>query len=261
MTGAREERFTVQGVAAVEARLASGSLRLVEGDSDAVVVHVDGPEVERFRIEQRGSAIVLEAMRGEVGRWRSYDVTVRLPASSTLSARLATADLAAEVLLADVEADVASGHVRLDEVTGDVRVKSASGDVRGGRIGGALRLSTASGDVDVVGVRGDVKLHTASGDVRIGTVGGSLAIRTASGDVRIGCYEGTDLSCLSMSGDLEVGVPSGRSLHVDLETLSGSIRNDFEVGPASGERPWTHANVRTRSVSGDVALFRAPQGG
>jgi hypothetical protein len=253
----RTEQLAVDGAPSVEVRLRTGSLVVTEGPEGQVEVEIEGPDADAFRVVQRGSTILLEPERGSFGRWRSYDLTLRAPASTSLVARLATADLTAQAPLATVEVDTASGDVRVGDVAGALRVKTASGELKAGSVAGVLHFASASGDAEVAAVGGHARLHSASGDITIGSVGDSLAVKTASGDVRIDRYEGAACDCRSMSGDVSIGVPSGRTLEVDLETLSGAIRNDFAVG-ARGAGPSTgHARVQARSLSGDVVLTRA----
>jgi hypothetical protein len=253
----RRETFAVGDEPRVEVRLASGTVLATGGEPGSVVVEIDGPGADRFRVEQRGSTIVVEPEQATLTRWGALDVTLRLPERTQIDARLASAQLIAEARLGAVDADVASGDVRLTEVADAVRVKTASGDLRARRIGGPLQFSTASGSAEVGAVAGAVRLHSASGDLRVRAASSGVSAKTASGAVRLGVFEGADLSCKTMSGDVEVGMPPGRTLDVDLQTLSGTIRNDFEVsgnrsGPATGR-----ANVRVRTLSGDIILARA----
>ncbi len=257
----RREQLSVAAAPTLEVRLPAGSVRLLAGEAGSVTVEIAGPDAEQFRVEQRGTTVVCAPEGGGLGRWRSFDLTVTVPPGTTLHTRLASAELSIEPALARLEADVASGRLRAGDVAGDVRVKSASGDVGLGHVRGTARVTTASGDIDIARLEGDAKVHSASGDVRLGRVDGPLGLKTASGDVRILAYAGSDLECTAMSGDLEVGIPGGRSLDVDLETLSGAVRNDFDV--VTAEAPVAvsgRARVRLRSLSGDVALVRARGG-
>ena len=62
-----------------------------------------------------------------------------------------------------------------------------------------------------------------------------------------------DLECNSTSGDVRIGLPSGRTLDVDLNMLSGDIRSDFSPECGDGAT----ARLRVRTVSGDIALLRS----
>ena len=62
----------------------------------------------------------------------------------------------------------------------------------------------------------------------------------------------------SVSGDVSVGVARGVDLHVDVETMSGSVHSDISIedtpGPASSD---VRVDLSVRSVSGNVEIERA----
>jgi DUF4097 and DUF4098 domain-containing protein YvlB len=96
-------------------------------------------------------------------------------------------------------------------------------------------------------------VHTASGEAQLGTAHAALSSSTQSGDFEVEDYEGGDLECNSTSGDIRIGLPSGRTLDVDLNTLSGDIRSDFSPEGGDGAT----ARLRVKTVSGDITLLRA----
>jgi DUF4097 and DUF4098 domain-containing protein YvlB len=158
------------------------------------------------------------------------------------------------VALGSLGASLASGDLRAGEIEGDASVESASGDVELGEVGGGLNVNTASGDVHLRQAGGRVALSTASGEVRLGSVLAALSVSTQSGDFEVEHFEGGDLDCNSTSGDVRIGLPSGRTLDVDLNTLSGDIRSDFSPEDGDGAT----ARLRVKTISGDIVLVRAP---
>ena len=68
-------------------------------------------------------------------------------------------------------------------------------------------------------------MTTASGDAVVSSVNGTARLRTASGDVRIRRYDGEDLLGKTSAGDLTGWIPAKRRIDVDLQSLSGSLRN------------------------------------
>jgi DUF4097 and DUF4098 domain-containing protein YvlB len=80
-----------------------------------------------------------------------------------------------------------------------------------------------------------------------------------SGNVRVLSLEEGALHVRSVSGDVAVGVAKGVDLHVDVETLSGTVHSDIplENAPARGGRPETRVDLSVRSVSGNVEIGRA----
>ena len=257
----RREEFTVAEGAAVVLRLASGSTRFVEGAPGRVTVEIEGRDPEGFTVQQEGDRILIEQPSG-VLRWGRYDVMVTAPAGIRLEAHMATTDLDATLLLGSLTANVASGELHVGDVSGDVRVKSASGDLRIGDVGGELDVTTASGDVRVGAVAGAVEVSTASGGCQLAGAADVLDVRSASGDVVIKRFDGSDLRAKSMSGDVRIGFPPGRTLDVDLSTISGTVRNTFGLDASSGggSNGGPRVRVNARTVSGDIVLDRASAG-
>jgi len=211
------------------------------------------------------------------GRTPDFALTVRMPAGSGLRVSAASADVtgtgrAGEVEVSTASGDVdlagvasgrvavASGDVRIADAAGALDVRSASGDVSVVRVGGEARVQSASGDVRIGAAEGPASLESASGDVRIGRVDGRLTTRTASGEVTVGSLLGPDARITTVSGDVEVGVPDGTAVWLDVSTRSGEVASDF-TGSAAGDGGEPGAGdrvleLRVSTVSGDVAVRR-----
>lgn len=252
MSGARKT-FDVGGRPRFEVNLPSGEAIFLPGEQGRVEVLVEGRHAEELVVEQRGGRIILRAPERWSSRWNSFDVTVRTPPGADLEVRAASADVDVKVALGSLDASLASGDIRVGEIEGDATVESASGDVELGEVGGSLAVNTASGDVLLRQAGGRVALNTASGEARLGSVLAALSVSTQSGDFQVEHYAGGDLDCTSTSGDVRIGLPSGRSLGVDLYTLSGDIRSDFSPEDGDGAT----ARLRVKTISGDIVLVRA----
>lgn len=252
----RREEFTVGDQAALAIRLASGRVRIDEGPAGTVTISVDGSDADSFTVEQVGGRIVVEQPSG-AGRWGSHQVAVTAPPGVSVEARLASADLDAAAPLSGLRVEAASGGVRAHDVDGDVRVKAASGDVQVRDVTGEIEITTASGDIRAGEVAGLVELNTASGACAVTAAAGPLSARTASGTIAVNRYDGADLQVRSISGDVRIGFPTGRTLDVDLSSLSGRVHNRFDLddGAGGGTGDATgHARVRVRTVSGDITI-------
>jgi len=256
VSDARRERFEVEGRPRIELNLPSGRAAFLPGESDAVEVAVEGRQADEFVIERVGDRILLRTPGSARSRWDSFDITVSMPAGGELEVRAASADVRAEVELGSLKVEVASGDVAAGDVAGDATVQSASGHVEVGGVAGELSVNTASGDVRVRRARGRAALHSASGDMRGGGAPGALAVSSQSGGVEVGRYGGDGLECGSTSGSVRIGLPPGRNLDVDVDTISGEIRSDFPPEEGSGGAT---ARLRVKTVSGDVTLHRASE--
>jgi hypothetical protein len=256
VTAERRAIFEVGGPPRVEVRLASGRATFLPGPPgrvEAVVSAGDEEAVEEFRMSQFGDRISLRPDEGPFGRWESYELMVHLPPDAEVEASMASAEVLVEAPVRGLKAQLASGDLRAEEVEGKVTVKSASGDVLVGRAEGGLEVTTASGDVRVELTDGPSGVQTASGDVLVERAQADLRVRTASGEVRVAHFAGSDLACKTVSGNVRVGIPRGRTLRLDLSTLSGRINNDFPLQEeGSGEGDVAKLSVKT--VSGDISL-------
>jgi DUF4097 and DUF4098 domain-containing protein YvlB len=246
----RHEQFTVGDHPRVELSTFSGDIVVAEGDAGVIEVTLNGSP-DRFIIEQRGDTVVAEPESGRrIGG--STDITVKVPAGTSARLKCTSGDILVEVPISKLEAGVASGDVRAVHVTGDASVKTASGDTRIENVGGSLNIATASGRAGIGPIGGDLHMTAASGEAVIESIYGTARIRTASGDIRIRKFDGTDLIAKTISGDVTIGVPSRRRIDVDLQSLSGSLRNRLKKG--DGSPPEKTITLRVKSVSGDLTL-------
>jgi DUF4097 and DUF4098 domain-containing protein YvlB len=252
----RTETFQVSERPRIELTIPSGSARIVSGEAGTVTVTLSGRDetIERFRVVQQGNAILIAPEEGR-RRWSSVAIVVGVPEGADVDAKLASADLTADTTVGSIRARVASGDVRAAHVTGDVTVKTASGDVRLETVNGRITIAAASGDVIVETCGDDVQVNSASGDFVCGTARRGVQVKTASGDVVIRRFEGAAFNGTSLSGDVRIGIPTGRRLRIDCHTMSGSVRNKFEVkesegGAGGGEE----ASLRVKTLSGDISF-------
>jgi hypothetical protein len=207
---------------------------------EAVIVRVEVPEESVVKV-MAGSADV--EIIGPVG---SVDV-------STASGDISTDDVAA-----DVTAKSSSGDVTLGTVGGDLRVHTASGDLRCSSVAGTVLFATASGDVEVGAARNRVEVKGTSGSVRLGELSHGARIMNVSGDVRVLSVDRGTVHVRSVSGDVSVGVARGVDLHVDVETMTGSVNSEIALGDAPGSAPHEgRVDLSVRSVSGNVDIARA----
>ncbi|MGD0748035.1 MAG: DUF4097 family beta strand repeat-containing protein [Acidimicrobiales bacterium] len=167
-------------------------------------------------------------------------------------------DIATDDVAAGVRIKTASGNVTLGAVGGELRAQSASGDLRCSSVTGTAVFSTASGDLEVGAAAGRVEVKGASGSVRLGELMHGARIVNVSGDVRVLALGEGDLHVRSVSGDVSVGVAHGVDLHVDVETMSGSVHSDIDLddAPAPTRRD-VRVDLSVRSVSGNVDIGRA----
>ncbi|MFJ8132820.1 DUF4097 family beta strand repeat-containing protein [Streptomyces hydrogenans] len=120
-----------------------------------------------------------EARNQLFGATGSVEVTVQLPAGSSLDVKAAAADLRGVGRLGNVVFEAAQGPVKLDEA-GDVRVVLQDGGIAVGRLNGSATLTTARGDLNVAeAVGGSLVLDTRAGSITVGAARGTSAVLDA----------------------------------------------------------------------------------
>jgi Putative adhesin len=225
--------------------------------------------IARSRVDARGDEITVEIdSRGwsiSIGDWgigRSAKVGVRIvcPIGSDLECQTASADLTTIGTLGNVRVNTASGDSALERIDGHLEAKSASGDVRVELVQGRAEIHSVSGDVTVTAALSGLAINSISGDVSVGEVAGDLIVSSVSGDQRILAAGPGDIGLKAVSGDVQVGVRRGLRVRLDVNSVSGTIGSELEVGDApSGGEDRPEASLRVRTVSGDVRISRAAE--
>ena len=216
--------------------------------------------IERATVEQRGGEIVVEIGKagwGFFGRSPHVGVTVRCPHGTALECNTASADVTATGRLGDAEVKSASGDVVLHHVAGALAVNSASGDVRVERLDGDGRVNTVSGDLRVGSAHGELTANTVSGDLDLVELHRDVVAQSVSGDQRLRSVRSGEIKVQSVSGDVAVGVLAGTRLFIDANSMSGDVRSDLDVGDQPVGEGGAEANLRVKTVSGDIAVTRA----
>lgn len=266
-----------------------GLVAITAGDTAATSVSLEadttgGEElVEHAVVECRPTGhrhlVVVKVPRLHGMRFlRRHAVTVRVqvPAGADVTVVTGSADIDVTGPVGSADVQTASGDIVTDDVASDVHVKTASGDITVGNVGGEIRAHTASGDLRCSSVGGSAVFSTATGDLELGAAGNRVEVKATSGNVRLGelsqgakivnvsgdvrvlALEKGVFQVRSVSGDVSVGIAPGVDLHVDVETLSGTVSSDIPLedrpGPARRE---SRVDLRVRSVSGNVDIAPA----
>ncbi|KJS56604.1 hypothetical protein VM98_05890 [Streptomyces rubellomurinus subsp. indigoferus] len=110
-----------------------------------------------------------------LGNAGTTEITVQLPAGSTVEGKAADAELRGVGRLGDVSFEAARATVKLDE-SGSTRLTLQAGDVTLGRLTGPAQLTTQQGDLTVTeAAQGPIVLHTESGNITVTTAHGVSA--------------------------------------------------------------------------------------
>jgi DUF4097 and DUF4098 domain-containing protein YvlB len=220
-------------------------------------------EETRIEASERGGRheIAVRAPKREGGRFgiswgrgAELDVVVRCPEGTHVDLTTHSADLDARGTLGEVGVRSASGDASVLEAQ-SLSFATASGDLTAGFVAGPLTVKSASGDIDVKDVAGAATASTVSGDLRIGHAGGTAAVSTVSGDIDVELAD-AGVRANAVSGDVVVAMRPGLGLWIDVQSVSGDVSSELDVGdaPAGEGEP---VELRVRTVSGDVRVSRA----
>lgn len=253
----RRETFPSGQLRSVSIRIPAGSVTvrgMASGDDQAELV-VRGQAADRLDVELDGGELVVAHDQRVTFGSVTYAVELTVPPVSTIGVRTASADVRVTGVPADVRIETASGDVAVRDTERQIDIRTASGDILMGGDNDRIRIRTASGDVSLEEASRGASVVSASGDVRMERAGDAVTVKTASGQIAVDHFDGHTLSAKSISGDVRFGVPSGRTLQVDLQTLSGDMRLPSE--PSSAHRSADEGprlRLRARTVSGDIAV-------
>lgn len=177
-----------------------------------------------------------------------------------LDVALPTADVACDAIAGAMTIKTASGGVDAKRVQGEVKVRTVSGDVRIGDAAGDVSVAVVSGDISIASVEGAVDATSISGDVVISDVRGGATIKTTSGAVVVRRVWETGVTAVTVSGDVIVGIPQGRTINVDARSVSGSLSSDIDLDSSVADQSASSVpalRITANSVSGDVQIRRA----
>ena len=199
----------------------AGRVRFIAADRADTAVEVrpanaskgrDVKLAERTTVEYGHGVLRIKAPAAKnqiLGNSGSIEVTVQLPAGSSIEAKAAAAEFRGVGRLGDVAFEGAHGEVKIDEAA-SVRM-AAYGDVTVGRLTGPAEISTQKGDIQIA-------------EATCGTV----VLRTQMGDVTVGAAHG-------VSASLDAGTSYGR-IHNALKNTDGAAAQlDIHATTASGD--------------------------
>jgi DUF4097 and DUF4098 domain-containing protein YvlB len=230
------ETYPVGPGAEIDIDVLSGTVIIVAGSEGVVeVTGTLGDGVESLEIDGDEDGVYIEVEYDEHYHGRQQvdtDLTIRLPAGSTLTV------------------ETVSASISVDGVTGELDLESVSGSVDIATMPAALDVETVSGNIYVASAPADSDVSSVNGTIEIQVVGGSIDVENVSGETMIhgGVIDNGDLESVSgnitchaipgpdgsldietMSGIITLVIDSTLTASFDLSTFSGSIEN--QIGP------------------------------
>lgn len=219
------------GVSKVVCNMSSCALRVMEHDSDKVVVkaYTDGfPEVPAPKVSMDGGILNIEQLRIlHIGFFIRNSVEIYVPRGCVMDYSLRTS----------------SGSIRLDAKSGEAVLSSSSGSIKVYQGGSKLDVNCTSGSIRIYEPFVSEKLHCSSGSIKsiAGENSQSVDISCTSGSVCVGLKPeniGYSFSAHATSGSIKDEYHDSRfgndaqssngdgKLSIQIRTTSGSIRLD-----------------------------------
>jgi DUF4097 and DUF4098 domain-containing protein YvlB len=266
-----EERRAADPQGEIEIVNVSGTVEVHGWDrSEVEVGGTAGDNVVRVDVTSAGNHTVIHVVSHSAHTWGSdaeAHLVVRVPAKSSITATLVSADFKVAGVLGDLKLQSVSGSVSGD-VGGNVRASTVSGDVRlTAHAAKAVEVKTISGDIQLMGGGGEVDVTTVSGSAIIELADVTRGrFKSVSGDMTADLALAPDgqIESESVSGDISLKFAAVPAAEFDVQSFSGDINNCFGPKPAeSGYGPGSrlqfqngegHGRVRVNTKSGDVKL-------
>jgi DUF4097 and DUF4098 domain-containing protein YvlB len=251
----------------------AGSIDIQGWDkSEVEVTGTAGKNVERVEVTGDANRTSVNVQLRSHGNWGSGSdgearLLIHVPAASSITTSLVSADLKVSGLKGDVKLQTVSGNVS-GEVGGDVHANNVSGDIAlAAPAAKVIEVRTVSGDIALSGGDADVEVTSVSGDGKIVLKTPSRArFQTVSGELSVNLTVGPDaqIDGQSVSGDVNFEFSSPPAADFDIQSFSGDIDNCFgptpvkqQHGPGSRltfKTGDSRARVRVSTKSGSVQL-------
>lgn len=270
---------------AVNIELVVGDVQIIATDRRDTVVQVrptdpahesDVRSAEQTRVEYLAGRLLIKTPKQRglsiFGRTGSVDVSIELPAGSSLDADASVAAFWSSGRLGEcrvknstgnlqfehtglLELSTDGGTIVVNQVDGDATV-SGMGKVRLHQISGSAVIKNANGDNWIGEVHRDLHTRTANGDITVGRTHASVKAVTANGDIRIGELARGSASLKSACGEIEIGIRPGTAARLDVRTSYGRVANQMDAvqGPGSSDET---VDVRAHTSYGDILIHRS----
>jgi hypothetical protein len=260
-------------------------VRIVAGDRAETTVEVapadpadteDVKAAARTRVEFSDGELLVKGPKYTTklfGKGGALHVTVELPAGSRIRATAAMGDFHVGGRIGDsriktsvgnihldeaarLEANTATGDVFAERATGHAEIGTGSGDLRIREIDGTAVLKNSNGETRVGEVTGDLRVNTANGDILVDRAHAGVHAKTASGDIRLGEVIRDRVVLETAVGEIEVGIREGSAAWLELNSLTGSVRNTLTPSDGPGGTTET-VEVKAHTYTGDIVIRRA----
>jgi len=253
--------FKPEEISEIEVDLVSTDLNIIPTTKGEIIVHFYGevstnvnrniPELVAYKT---GDKLYVETLRGKdiivfginIER-TTMDIYIPEVSLKEFKIKLVSGDVVLEGISA-VELDLAT-------VSGDIKVQDLEAE--------KIRTSATSGDIIVQDYTGNIDAGNTSGDISLidGDDNEDMDAHTISGDISIEQDGVSDMNIGSTSGDVKIKLPEDSQFYLDISTVSGDIKCDFDMKISSSSRRSLEGavgdsgdRIMISTVSGDVTV-------
>ena len=121
----------------------------------------------------------------------------------------------------------------------------------------------AKGDLTIDSYRGSLEIHTLNANVKITNSTGPFAINTISGDLEVvfsSINQEAPTSLASVSGLVDVTIPSGEKANFGINTINGNVYNNLDLKSLKEAEPDKRAEGM-KTIRRDAGEFTLNGGG
>ena len=223
----KEYRYTVSANANISVETQYGSITVMPGSSDEVVVTAtlksDDVEVDQ---QQNGNRIDIEShlLRGLNQQAGQVDYELQVPPDATVNLHSSNGPLSVERLKGDITLEGSDALVNVRNVeNGHVHVRTMSGPI--------TLTDVRNGHVEIASISGDIKLKSVSGPLVQASTGSGKIIY--DGDFG----SGGNYRFTTHNGDIEALVPVDVSADFRAHSMLGRVHHDFPLQPKHSRFP------------------------
>jgi DUF4097 and DUF4098 domain-containing protein YvlB len=239
VSGSFDRQYDVSGPVRLELSNVSGDISITGSTDGKVHVHGDvrasgmgfGSPQKRLDEILASPPVELKGDTLRVGKELSHvrnvsiAYTVEVPKNTAVNSASVSGSQTVRNVKGPVQAESVSGRVEAQGIGKDLRLSSTSGSVTAENCGDDVRATSVSGNVSITKATGDVLARTVSGNVEVYSPGGRVDADTTSGTVEVRGAN-SDAKAHSTSGRVKVqGNPSGNA-YWELKTMSGTVNID-----------------------------------
>jgi DUF4097 and DUF4098 domain-containing protein YvlB len=201
--------------------------------SGVVDLEITVPRRFNVEFETSGGGVTIHGVEGELeGSTMGGALDLK-----NLKGEVKMTTMGGSITLSDSDVDgslsTMGGRVVFRNVKGDVKGSSMGGDVvydnvtrsDGSSTGKAVEISTMGGDITVESAPAGANVSTMGGDIEIASAAGRVKAKTMGGDIEIKSLDGGG-SLSTMGGDVDVrmvGNPAAGDRSLDIESMGGDI--------------------------------------